>query len=67
MGSDLQTVSTLQPGVEGRISGDRSGLYITAEGIDRSARICFPLSFALFNIAYWIYYTRPVVYSGMDE
>lgn len=35
---------------------------ITAEKVDKGARIFFPVVFSLFNIVYWIYYTRDVVY-----
>ena len=36
---------------------------VTAQGIDKSARIIFPAGFVLFNIVYWIIYTQHVVFS----
>ena len=38
--------------------------HMTAEGLDKCARICFPMCFLLFNIMYWSIYTQRVVFEG---
>ena len=39
---------------------------LSADGVDKAARIIFPSIFCLFNIIYWIYYTQPVVYVDVE-
>ena len=36
---------------------------MTADGMDKCARICFPLCFLLFNICYWSIYSQPTVFA----
>ena len=44
--------------------GDRMDMccgQMTADGMDKCARILFPLAFLLFNILYWTIYSRPII------
>ena len=34
----------------------------TADGMDRISRVLFPICFGVFNVLYWVIYTKPVVY-----
>ena len=37
---------------------------ITADGVDKCSRICFPLCFLFFNVLYWSIYTQRVVFNN---
>ena len=39
---------------------------LSADGVDKAARVLFPSIFCLFNVIYWIYYTQPVVYVDVE-
>ena len=39
----------------------------TSDGVDKSARVLFPLTFVLFNICYWIYYLQPTFYTRIGS